>query len=327
MRYLYRRIAFYIVALWAATTLNFLLPRLMPGSPIDAFMARFHSQLQNNPHMLDSLRTVLGGSNAPLPVQYLQYLNGLIHGNFGISYSQFPAPVSAILGATVPWTLFLAGVSTILAGLIGTGLGIMASWRRGTVIDTVLTPLTMFSQSLPPFFVALVLLYLGGFVAGWFPLQHAYSDTVHAGFNISFFLDVGWHAFLPIIAIMLLSLGGWMLGMRSVMINVLSDDYITMAQAKGLSDRRVMFTYAARNALLPQLTSFAITVGYVVTGLLLIEYVFSYPGVGYTLVNAVQAQDYPLMQALLLLITLAVLGANLIADLLYARLDPRVRNT
>jgi peptide/nickel transport system permease protein len=299
----------------------------MPGSPIDAFMARFHDQLKNNPHMMDSLRSVLGGSQEPLPLQYVQYLGSLLHGDFGVSYSQFPARVSDILAATVPWTLFLAGVSTILAGVIGTLLGILASWRRGGVIDTVLTPLTMFSQSLPPFFVALVLLYFLGFVAGWFPLQHAYGDTVHPGFNLAFLADVAWHATLPVLAIMLLSLGGWMLGMRSVMINVLADDYITMAQAKGLSDRRVMFTYAARNALLPQLTSFAITVGYVVSGLLLIEYVFSYPGVGYTLVNAVQATDYPLMQALLLLITLAVLLANLIADLLYARLDPRVRTT
>ncbi len=327
MRYLYRRLAFYLVALWASVTLNFLLPRLMPGSPIDAFMARFHDQLKNNPHMMDSLRSVLGGSQEPLPLQYVQYLGSLLHGDFGVSYSQFPARVSDILAATVPWTLFLAGVSTILAGVIGTLLGILASWRRGGVIDTVLTPLTMFSQSLPPFFVALVLLYFLGFVAGWFPLQHAYGDTVHPGFNLAFLADVAWHATLPVLAIMLLSLGGWMLGMRSVMINVLADDYITMAQAKGLSDRRVMFTYAARNALLPQLTSFAITVGYVVSGLLLIEYVFSYPGVGYTLVNAVQATDYPLMQALLLLITLAVLLANLIADLLYARLDPRVRTT
>jgi peptide/nickel transport system permease protein len=327
MRYLYRRFAFCIVALWASVTLNFLLPRIMPGSPIDAFMARFHGELSNNPHMMDSLRTVLGGSNAPLPVQYVQYLGSLLHGDFGVSYSQFPARVSEILAATVPWTLFLAGASTLLAGVLGTLLGIIASWRRGGIVDTVLTPATMFSQSLPPFFLALVLLYVFGFVTGWFPLEHSYGDTVHPGFNLAFFADVGWHAALPLAAIMLLSVGGWMLGMRSVMINVLADDYITMAQAKGLRDRRIMFGYAARNALLPQLTSFAITVGYVVSGLLLIEYVFSYPGVGYTLVNAVQAADYPLMQALLLLITVAVLLANLIADLLYARLDPRVRNT
>jgi len=326
MRYLSRRFTFYLIALWGSVTLNFLLPRLMPGSPMDAFTARFHDQLKNNPHMMDSLRSVLGGSTDALPVQYIHYLGSLLHGDFGVSYSQFPARVSDILVVTVPWTLFLAGVSTIIASILGTFMGILAAWRRGGAVDLVFTPVTMFTQSVPPFFVALLLLYVFGFVAGWFPLQHSYGDTTHPGFNLPFLADVSWHAALPLLAIMLLNVGGWMLGMRSVMINVLAEDFITMAQAKGLSDRRVMFTYAARNALLPQLTSFAITVGYVVTGLLLIEYVFSYPGVGYTLVNAVQASDYPLMQALLLLITLAVLLANLIADLFYARLDPRVRN-
>jgi peptide/nickel transport system permease protein len=327
MRYLYRRIAFYLVALWASVTLNFLLPRLMPGSPIDYFIAKYRDQLRNNPHLLDSIRTMLGGTNEPLPVQYIHYLGNLAQANFGVSYSQFPARVSDILGSTLPWTLFLAGASTVLACVLGTLLGIVASWRRGGVVDTVLTPITMFTQSFPSFFVAMLLLYVLGFSLGWFPLQHAYGDNVHPGLNAPFFADVVWHAALPIIAIMVYSIGGWLLGMRNVMINTLAEDFIAMAQAKGLSDRRVMLVYAARNALLPQVTSFAITIGYVVTGLVLIEYVFSYPGVGYTLVNAVQSEDYPLMQALFLLISVAVLGSNMIADLLYARLDPRVRRT
>jgi peptide/nickel transport system permease protein len=327
MRFLYRRIAFYLVALWASITLNFLLPRLMPGSPIDYFIAKYRDQLRNNPHLLDSIRTMLGGTNEPLPVQYIHYLGNLAQGNFGVSYSQFPARVSAILASTLPWTLFLAGAATILACTLGTLLGIVASWRRGGVVDRVLTPITMFTQSFPSFFVAMLLLYFLGFSLGWFPLQHAYGDAVHPGLNVPFVADVVWHAALPIIAIMVYSIGGWLLGMRNVMINTLAEDFIVMAQAKGLSDRRVMLVYAARNALLPQVTSFAITIGYVVTGLVLIEYVFSYPGVGYTLVNAVQSEDYPLMQALFLLISVAVLGSNLIADLLYARLDPRVRRT
>lgn len=327
MRYLYRRIVFYVVALWASVTLNFLLPRLMPGSPIDYFISKYRDQLRNNPHALDSIRAILGGSNQPLPVQYLNYLGNLLHGNFGASYSQYPTPVSEILANTVPWTLFLAGAATLLACVIGTGLGIVASWRRGGVVDTILTPVTMFTQSFPSFFLAMLLLYFLGFVAGWFPLQHSYGDTVRPGFNGPFILDAIWHAALPIIAVLIYTVGGWLLGMRNVMINTLSEDFITMAQAKGLSDRRVMLMYAARNALLPQVTSFAITIGYVVTGLVLIEYVFSYPGVGYTLVNAVESEDYPLMQAIFLLISVAVLGSNLIADLLYARLDPRVRNS
>jgi len=327
MSYLYRRIGFYLVALWASVTLNFFLPRLMPGSPVDYFAAQHHNELANNPHLLDSLRIALGGSKEPLIVQYMQYLGNISHGNFGTSYSQYPTPVSVILGQTIPWTLFLAGVSTVLAFAIGTVLGIVAAWRRGGVVDTLLTPFTMFVYSFPPFFAALLLLFAFGFVVHWFPLNHNYDpDLVHAGFNAPFFVNMLWHATLPLVAIMLASIGGWLLGMRNVMINTLSEEYVTMAQAKGLKNGRVMYMYAARNALLPQITSFAISLGYVVTGLILIESVFSYQGVGYALFSAVEAHDYPLMQALFLFITVAMLMANFIADLLYARLDPRVRS-
>jgi peptide/nickel transport system permease protein len=325
--FIYRRLVFYAIALWASITLNFLLPRMMPGNPILAFKSQNLAAVKNNPHVLDALRVMLGGSKDPLLVQYFHYLGNLLHGDFGVSFSQYPTPVSDILGATVPWTLFLGLASTIIAFVIGTLLGIVASWRRNGIVDTVVTPLTMFTQSFPAFFLAMLLLYVFGFIFGWFPLEHAYGQNVTEGFNLPFLEDVMRHAALPLIAILLFSLGGWLLGMRNVMINTLSEDYVVMAQAKGLSDRRVMFMYAARNAMLPQVTSFAISIAYVLTGLVLIEDVFSYPGVGYTLVNAVHAQDYSLVQALLLLISVAVLAANLIADLLYIKLDPRVTET
>jgi peptide/nickel transport system permease protein len=325
MRYLSRRIVFYLVALWASVTINFFLPRLMPGDPVSAFAARFRDQLGNNPHMLDAIRVELGASTDPLPVQYIQYLGNLLHGNLGVSYSQYPTRVSEILATTLPWTLVLAGSATLLAFMIGTVLGIIAAWRRGGAVDSIVTPLTMFTYSFPPFFLAMLILYFIGAQGGWFPLNHAYDDYQHISWNWSFIKSAANHAVLPVLTFLLYSIGGWLLGMRNVMINVLSEEYITMAQAKGLSDRRVMFRYAARNALLPQITSFAITMGYIITGLVLIEDVFSYPGVGYTLVLAVQGNDYPLMQALFLLITFAVLLANFIADLLYTWLDPRAR--
>jgi peptide/nickel transport system permease protein len=325
MHFLYRRIGFYLIALWASLTLNFVLPRLMPGSPVDYFAATHRDELQHNPHLLDSIRTVLGGSNEPIVVQYFHYLVNVLHGDFGVSYSQYPLPVSAILAATIPWTLFLAGTATVLAFAIGTLLGIAAAWRRGGVLDTILTPFTMFVYSFPPFFVALLLLYFLAVIAGWFPISHNYGDTVKVGFNPAFIGDVLKHAVLPLLAIMLASVGGWLLGMRNVMINTLSEEFVTMAEAKGLTERRVMMMYAARNALLPQITSFAISLGYVVTGLVLIESVFTYRGVGFALFTAVEAHDYPLIQALFLFITVAMLCANFIADLLYARLDPRVR--
>jgi peptide/nickel transport system permease protein len=325
MRYLSRRIIFYLVALWASVTINFFLPRLMPGDPVSAFAARFRDQLASNPHILDAIRIELGASNDPLPVQYVQYLSNLLHGDLGVSYSQYPTRVSEILATTLPWTLVLAGSATLLAFVIGTVLGIIAAWRRGGAVDSIVTPLTMFTYSFPPFFLAMLILYFIGAQAGLFPLNHAYADNQHISWSWSFIRSAADHAALPVLTFLLYSIGGWLLGMRNVMINVLSEEYITMAQAKGLSDRRVMFRYAARNALLPQITSFAITMGYIITGLVLIEDVFSYPGVGYTLVLAVQGNDYPLMQALFLLITAAVLIANFIADLLYTWLDPRAR--
>ena len=325
MRYFSRRILFYVVALWSSLTINFFLPRMMPGDPVGAFLTRFRDVVAGNPHILDTIRIELGGSHDPLWKQYFEYLGNTARGDFGISYSQYPTHVIDIIGATLPWTLVLAGTATLLAFLIGTFLGIVAAWRRGGVVDSVVTPLTMFTYSFPPFFLAMLVLYFLGVQAGWFPLNHAYGDSEQIGWSWSFIKSAADHAILPVLAFLLYSVGGWLLGMRNVMINTLSEEYVSMAQAKGLSDRRVMLRYAARNALLPQITSFAITIGYIITGLVLIEDVFAYPGVGYTLVQAVQGQDYPLMQALFLLITLAVLSANFVADLLYIRLDPRVR--
>jgi peptide/nickel transport system permease protein len=325
MTYLARRIGFYVVALWASITINFFLPRFMPGDQVSAFAARFRDQLASNPHILDAIRVELGASSDPLPIQYLHYLNNLFHGDLGVSSSEYPSHVSAILANTLPWTLVLAGSATILAFFIGTFLGIVAAWRRGRMVDSFVTPLTMFTYSFPPFFLAMLVLYLLGATAGWFPINQAYGSDQHISWSLSFIKSAADHAALPILAFLLYSVGGWLLGMRNVMINVLSEEYISMAQAKGLSDRRVMFRYAARNALLPQITSFAITIGYIITGLVLIEDVFDYPGVGYTLVQAVRDNDYSLMQGLFLLITLTVLMANFVADLLYAWLDPRAR--
>jgi peptide/nickel transport system permease protein len=323
--YLFRRIGFYVVAFWIAITVNFLLPRLLPGNPIDYFQVRYQAELQTNPGLLNSLRPVFDFKHQSLPVQYIHYLGNLAHLDFGVSYSQFPTPVNTLVAQALPWSLFLAGLSALLAFLLGTFLGIIVSWWRGRFVDRVVTPLTMFTQSFPAFFVAMLILYFLGVSAGWFPLNHAFGDTVHPELSAGFIADMLTHAALPLLALLLASIGGWLLGMRSVMVNTLSEDYVTMAEAKGLRTRRIMFMYAARNALLPQVTSLAIVIGYALTSLVLIENVFSYPGLGYLMVNAVQATDYPLMQAIFFLITVAMLGANLVADLLYAVLDPRAR--
>jgi peptide/nickel transport system permease protein len=248
----------------------------------------------------------------------------LFNGNLGISISHFPSPVSDVIGTAMGWTILLGGVAVILSAIIGDLLGIVAAWKRGGWVDSIFPPLLVFIGSFPYFWLAMISLFVLGFELNWFPLRHAFGN-VTPGLSWVYIKDVVWHLILPAGSVVLISVGGWMLGMRNTMIGVLSEDYITMANAKGLPERKVMFGYAARNALLPTVTSFGISLGFIVSGALMTEIVFSYPGVGFLLYNAVVNLDYPLLQGLLLIITLVVLAANLIVDLLYVKLDPRVR--
>ncbi len=325
MRYIARRLVFYLVALWAAITLNFAIPRLIPGDPASGFLATHRQQFEGVPNALQIIEAELGVSHDPMLVQYWHYLVNLAHGDLGVSTSYYPASVATVIAQSLPWTIFLVGLAVVIAFVIGTGIGVLAAWRRGGFLDNFLPPLTLLTSSFPFFFLALLLLYALGFQLQWFPLGHAYSSGTVPNLSLSFIGDALYHAVLPALSIVIVTIGGWLLGMRNTMINTLSEDYISMAQARGLHDRRVMLAYAARNAILPQITGFALSLGYLVGGQVLIESVFSYPGVGFTLFQAIGNQDYPLIQTLLLIITVCVLVANLITDLLYTRLDPRAR--
>ena len=324
MRYLLRRIGFYAIAFWAALTLNFLIPRLMPGDPFTSLVGSFRGQI--TPQQTQALELLFGVNNhESWWSQYWDYLTNLAHGQLGTSFSHFPSSVSDVIGGGLQWTLVLVGVSTLLSFTIGTLLGILAAWRRGSWLDNVLAPSLTFLQAIPYFWLALILLYGLGWKLGWFPLYGAYGFDVDPGWNLNFLLDAANHAILPALTIVLSSIAGWMLGMRNAMLNTLAEDYVLMAQAKGLSERRVMITYAALNAILPNITGFAIAIGFVIGGALLTEIIFSYPGIGLILLQGVQGHDYPLMQAIFLLIAIGVLLANFLADLFYVFLDPRVR--
>jgi peptide/nickel transport system permease protein len=325
MRYIARRLVFYLVAIWASITLNFAIPHLMPGNPAEAIFASHAQQMRGNSAALHSLEVTLGLSNDPLPVQYWHYLVNLAHGDLGISFSFFPSHVWTIIADRLPWTILLVGIASLLSALVGISLGMIVAWRRGGLLDSILPPVTLLLGSFPFFFLALLLLYVISFQLKLLPLNGAYNMDTQPNLSLGFIGDAAQHAILPAASIILVSVGGWILGMRNTMINILAEDYVTMAEAKGLTGRRIMFMYAARNALLPQITGFALSLGYLVGGQILIEYVFSYPGVGYLLATAIGSQDYPLIQGLLLVITLGVLLANLVADLLYGRFDPRVR--
>jgi peptide/nickel transport system permease protein len=322
MSFLLRRLGFYLVAGWVALTVDFVIPRAVPGNAVEAIMAKF-PDLQ--PSAYKALEAMLGiGHPGSLWHQYLAYLYDVFHFNFGVDELEFPAKVSTLLGETIPWTLALVGTATVIAFLAGTGLGIVAGWRHGGWADRVL-PGLMFFQAIPYFFLALVLIELLAVRTSVFPIGQGYGEALIPGWNWAFISSAVYHSLLPAFTIVITSVAGWMLQMRNVMITTLGEDYVVAAQAKGLPNRRVVFTYAARNALLPQLQGFGLALGFVVSGALIMEIVFSYPGIGLLLLNAVSASDYPLMQAIFLVITFAVLLANLIIDLVLVTVDPRVR--
>ncbi|HEX9624460.1 MAG TPA: ABC transporter permease [Streptosporangiaceae bacterium] len=325
MRFALRRLAFFLLTLWAALTLNFVLPRLMPGNPAIAMIAKFKGGV--SPQALHTLEVQFGvNTHSSMISQYLSYLKNIATGNFGTSLSEYPTSVGHIISNAIPWTLGLVGLTTIMSFVLGTGIGIVGAWRRGGTLDSVMPPVFVITSVIPYFWLGLMLILLFGVKLKWLPYLDSYTITLTPGFNFGFIWDVIKHAILPAGTLLITTIGTWILTMRNTMITTLAEDYVRMARAKGLSGRRIMFDYAARNSILPNLTGFAMSLGFVLGGAILIEYVFNYQGVGYWLLAAVNNEDYPLMQALFLLITVAVLAAILISDIATAVLDPRTRD-
>jgi len=324
VRYLVRRLEFFVVTLWAALTLNFILPRLLPGGPEVALLTRFHGRIQ--PATIKSLEVALGIRNDQNAIQqYLSYMGNMLRGDFGVSLGFYPQRVSHVIMLALPWTLGLVGTATLIAFLLGTLIGILGAWRRGGILDSVLPPIFVVTSAFPYFWIGLICILVFAITLGWFPQAFGNSSEVTSELSWTFISDVLWHSILPAFTIVLTSIGGWILTMRNNMITTLAEDYIKMARAKGLSPTRIMFQYAARNAILPNLVGFAMSLGFVISGALLVEIVFNYPGLGTFLLQAVKNEDFSLMQTLFLLITVAVLLAVMVADFLTAWLDPRTR--
>ena len=322
MYFIIRRLIFYVITAWVALTINFFIPRLMPGNAVQAILAKFPDLQPSAYHALEAMLGV--GHPGSIWHQYATYVVDVSHFNFGTSVAEYPAQVSTLLGETLPWTITLVGTATVIAFVIGTGLGIVAGWRHGGSLDRVL-PGLMFLQAIPYFFFALILLELFALKLHVFPVGQGYGQGLIPGWHWDFISSAIYHSLLPALTIVLTSIAGWMLQMRNVMITTTGEDYVVAAQAKGLHDRRVIFTYAARNAILPQLQGFGLAIGFVVSGALVMEIVFSYPGIGLLLVNAVTSNDYALTQGIFLVITFTVLLANLIVDFIIVFVDPRAR--
>src|SRR4051794_13108779 len=326
MRFVLRRLGFFALTLWAALTVNFFIPRLMPGDPLQALQARSRTRL--SPQALEQMLTAFGYQpHENIVRQYFEYLGHMFTGQWGVSIgSNLGEPVGQIVGQALPWTLGLVGIATVIAFLLGSLVGIVAGWRRGGVLDSVLPSMFVVTSALPYFWVGLLLiLVFSVWTGGLLPSDFNYDTGLQPSLTAGFAASVLRHAILPAMTILIASIGGWILTMRNNMITTLAEDYVRMGRAKGLSDRRIMTTYAARNAMLPNLSGFAMSLGFVISGAILVEYVFNYPGLGYLLYNSVQNTDYPLMQALFMLFTVAVLVAVLVCDIAIAILDPRSR--
>ena len=322
-----RRLAVYLLAAWVAITVSFLLPRVVPGNPVAGAVARASQSGNCNEQCVIAVEEQLGYNvHQSLWDQYAQYVGNLLHGDLGHSWSE-NAPVSSLILSYLPWTLLLLGVATILSFVAGSTLGTWLAWRRGTWTDWVM-PAATFFQAVPYFFLALVIVLVfgqTGTMLRWFPSLFGYDIfTVTPGLNLPYIQSVASHATLPVATVFLASLAGFTMAMRNQVISTMDDDFVLVAQAKGLPTRRVIW-YAARNALLPVVSNFTIAISLIVSGQILVEIIFSYPGIGYHLYDALGKLDYSLVQGIFVVITLVVLAVNLMADIVYVLIDPRAR--
>lgn len=323
MRTIARRIALYVVTAIVAISVDFFIPRLIPGNPVNAILAKMQGVTVTKATIAALDEEYGVSTRASLWAQYSHFWANVLHGNLGTSTSNGFEPVSTAIRDALPWTLGLVGVATVISFVLGTLIGVLVAWRRGSWLDNLL-PATTFFQAAPYFFIAFLALDLFSTKLGWFPSTGARNDIDFPAMNWTYISDVLDHAVLPALTIVVASAAGWIVGMRNVMVTTMDEDYVLVAAAKGLHRRRVIW-YAARNAILPSVSGFSLAIGFIVSGALLTEIVFSYPGLGLLLVNAVSNNDYALLQGLFLIITLAVLAANLIADFVYVFLDPRTR--
>ena len=308
----------YLAALFIIVTLNFLLPRMMPGDPVMNIVGE--EAYYGSGEALDALRADLGLDEA-LHIQYGRYMAGLVTGDWGYSYL-YLQPVRQSITLHLGWTLALVLPSVILAALLAALLGGIAAWRRGSRADVGLSGAHLIVYSMPHYWLAMLLLFAFSFKLGWFPLGRATSAGAS---GLPYLIDVGWHMFLPLLVVTASKAAYDFLIVRNSVVSILGEDYVLMAQAKGLSGMAVLFRHALRNALAPLVTVTAIQFGMVLSGALLVEVVFSWPGMGTLIYDAIGARDYPLLQSAFLIIAICVLLANFIADVLYPYLDPRTR--
>lgn len=334
--YFINRLITFVLTVWIAATLIWIIPRLSPVDPVEIMLGRMAAAggtVDNSDAMIQQLQTQFG-LNESLWIQYPKYLWSLLTFNLGLSIASFPTPVAALIWQALPWTVGLMLLSVIITFFIGNALGAFMVWEKTPRVWKVVIPSMMIFTAIPPILSGLLLLYLFSIkMRQWtgneffFPLTGSYGLNVEPGWTLEFINSVVYHGTLPALSIILVTFGFWTLGMRGLMITVQGEDYVNLAKAKGLKPRYVLYKYMVRNAILPQVTAFALKVGLLVSGQILVERIFSYNGMGKLLYDAILDQDFAVIQGVSFIIILMTAASVFIVDLIYPLLDPRIRQS
>jgi peptide/nickel transport system permease protein len=324
--YVLRRMGMWLLTIWLGATIIFIIPRLAPGDPVAAMVSRMMAQsgyVENSAAIIESWRARFG-LDGPLWVQYLSYMKNMLTFDLGYSLASFPSRVDDMVVQALPWTIGLLTIATIISFVLGNLIGAMMAWRRVPNWFRSLLPITLTFTSIPFFMFGILLIYVFAFGLRWFPPSGAYASGVAQGWNWEFIISLIRHGTLPAMAIVVTSMGFWALGMRGMMITNDGEDYMILAEAKGLQPGRVFWFYGMRNSILPQVTALALSLGSIAGGATLVEYIFAYPGVGYLLYLGIVNTDYTLIQGIVFIIIVGTATAVFILDLLYPLIDPRI---
>jgi peptide/nickel transport system permease protein len=324
--YILSKVVRYVITVFAAIFICFLIPRLAPGDPISSLLARLRTTA--GPGGSDVVKHYIErfGLDKDYLTQFLMYLANLFRGDLGPSIMAYPKPVAELIAERLPWTIFLLGSTTVISWIIGNILGAFVGWSKNEKLNAMIVSVCITISQIPFYIFSLVLIYLFVYLIPIFPSSGAKSIFTSPGFNLPFILDVLNHAMLPALSIILVNLGSTIIHMRGLIVSIKGSEFLKFAEAKGLSKKTILMKYAFRNALLPQVTSLGMSLGFILSGSMIVEWVFAYPGIGQLFVNSLTYFDYNVMNAIFLLTIFGVLTANLLLDLLYPLIDPRIKS-
>jgi len=324
--YVLKRVGMWVLTIWLGTTIIFIIPRLAPGDPVAAMVSRMSAQsgyVENSAELIEVWRARFG-LDEPLPMQYIKFVGNALRFDLGYSLANFPSRVDAMVLQSLPWTVGLLLVATLISFVLGNTIGALMAWEKTPGSVKALLPVSLTFTSIPFFMLGILFIYVFAFGLRWFPPSGAFGRGLTQGFNLPFMTSVAYHAVLPAFAIVVASMGFWALGMRGMMITTTGEDYVILAEAKGLKPSRIFWMYGVRNSILPQVTALALSLGAIVGGAVLVEYIFAYPGVGYLLYQGIVTADYTLIQGIVFMIIVTTATLVLILDLIYPLIDPRI---